>query len=47
MAAPLLVPALSAAGLGLLFSVFGAMFVMAMVASWFLPEYTAKALDES
>ena len=47
MAAPLLVPVLGAAGLGLLFSVFGAMFVMAMVASWFLPEYTAKALDES
>ncbi len=47
MAAPLLVPVLSAAGLGVLFTVFGAMFAMAMAASWFLPEYTAKALDES
>ncbi|MDF1487274.1 MFS transporter [Tessaracoccus caeni] len=47
MAAPLLVPLLSSAGLGLLFSVFGAMFAMAMIASWFLPEYTSKALDES
>ncbi|HMR49919.1 MAG TPA: MFS transporter [Arachnia sp.] len=47
MTAPLLVPVLSGAGLGLLFSVFGAMFAMAMIASWFLPEYTAKALDES
>lgn len=47
MAAPLLVPVLSSAGLGVLFSIFGAMFAMAMIASWFLPEYTAKALDES
>jgi len=47
MTAPLLVPVISSAGLGVLFSVFGAMFAMAMIASWFLPEYAAMALDES
>ncbi|MEZ5084803.1 MAG: MFS transporter [Tessaracoccus sp.] len=47
MAAPLLVPLINSAGLAVLFSVFGAMFAMAMIASWFLPEYTSKALDEA
>ena len=29
------------------FIVFGIMFGMAMIAAWFLPEYTDKALDEA
>ncbi|RMB61823.1 MFS transporter [Tessaracoccus antarcticus] len=47
MLAPLLVPLLNGAGgLPVLFSVFGAMFIMAMVASLFLPEYRGDALEE-
>lgn len=48
MAAPLLVPVIvAAAGQPTLFVVLGAMFAMAMVAAWFLPEYTDKALEEA
>ena len=48
MLAPLLVPVIvAAAGLPVLFIVFGIMFGMAMIAAWFLPEYTDKALDEA
>jgi putative MFS transporter len=47
MAAPLVVPLIvGAAGRATLFAVLGAMFAMAMVAAWFLPEYTDQALDE-
>ncbi len=48
MAAPLLVPVIvAAAGRPTLFVVLGLMFAMAMVAAWFLPEYTDKALEEA
>lgn len=48
MLAPLLVPWIVAgAGRPTLFIVFGVMFGMAMVAAWFLPEYTDRALDET
>ncbi|MDO5676133.1 MAG: MFS transporter [Propionibacteriaceae bacterium] len=48
MAAPLLVPVIVAsAGRPMLFVVLGLMFAMAMVAAWFLPEYTDKALEEA
>ncbi|WP_052459934.1 MFS transporter [Tessaracoccus massiliensis] len=48
MAAPLLVPVIvAAAGRPTLFVVLGAMFALAMVAAWFLPEYTDKALEEA
>ncbi|MCG6567428.1 MFS transporter [Tessaracoccus sp. ZS01] len=48
MAAPLLVPVIvGAAGRPTLFMVLGGMFAMAMVAAWFLPEYTDKALEEA
>ena len=47
MAAPLLVPVIvAAAGRPTLFVALGLMFAMAMVAAWFLPEYTDKALEE-
>ena len=47
MSAPLLVPLLNrAGGLPVLFTVFGAMFLMAMVASLFLPEYRGDPLEE-
>ena len=48
MLAPLLVPWIVAgAGRSTLFLLFGVMFGMAMVAAWFLPEYTDRALDET
>ncbi|GAA4901006.1 MFS transporter [Tessaracoccus lubricantis] len=48
MAAPLLVPVIvGAAGRPTLFVVLGLMFALAMVAAWFLPEYTDKALEEA
>ncbi len=48
MAAPLVVPwVVSAAGRPLLFGLFGVMFTVAMIAAWFLPEYTDRALDET
>ncbi|MHA6512894.1 MFS transporter [Tessaracoccus sp. Z1128] len=47
MLAPLLVPwIVSTAGRPALFMLFGVMFSIAMVAAWFLPEYTDRALDE-
>ncbi|MDO5735850.1 MAG: MFS transporter [Propionibacteriaceae bacterium] len=47
MSAPLFVPFLKGAGgLPLVFSLFGAMFVMAMIASLFLPELRGDALEE-
>lgn len=47
MAAPLLVPVLfGAGGLPVLFIIFGAMFVMAMTAAMFLPEYKGETLEE-
>ncbi|SDL06746.1 MFS transporter [Tessaracoccus oleiagri] len=46
MLAPILVPIIVVAGLGVLFAVFGAMFLLAMVAAWFLPENKGKALAE-
>ncbi|WP_353082566.1 MFS transporter [Tessaracoccus lapidicaptus] len=48
MAAPLVVPwVVAAAGRPVLFGLFGAMFTVAMIAAWFLPEYTDRALDET
>ncbi len=48
MLAPLVVPlVVAAAGLPVLFALFGIMFAVAMVAAWFLPEYAARALDEA
>ncbi len=47
MIAPILVPILAPKGLGLLFGIFGAMFLLAMVAAWFLPERKGEALTES
>ncbi|HJE51162.1 MAG TPA: MFS transporter [Tessaracoccus flavescens] len=48
MLAPLLVPVIVlSAGQTVLFIILGAMFAMAMVAAWFLPEYTDKALEEA
>lgn len=48
MSAPLLVPIMNAAGgLAFLFAVFGAMFLTAMTAALFLPEYKDQALDEA
>ena len=48
MLAPLLVPWIVAGfGRPALFALFGVMFSMAMVAAWFLPEYTDRALDET
>lgn len=48
MMAPLLVPVLNnAGGLTLLFAIFGAMFLMAMIAAFFLPEYRNRALTEA
>ena len=47
MLAPILVPILAPKGLGLLFGIFGAMFLLAMVAAWFLPERKGEALTES
>ena len=47
MLAPILVPILAPKGLGLLFGIFGAMFLLAMVAAWFLPERKGVALTES
>lgn len=47
MTAPLLVPILNHwGGLPVVFSVFGAMFLMAMVAALFLPEFRGHALEE-
>lgn len=47
MTAPLLVPVLNHwGGLPLVFSVFGVMFLMAMVAALFLPEFRGDALEE-
>lgn len=47
MSAPLLVPFLNrVGGLPVLFTVFGGMFLMAMVASLFLPEFRGDALEE-
>ncbi len=47
MTAPLLVPLLNHwGGLAVVFSVFGAMFLMAMVASLFVPEFRGDALEE-
>lgn len=46
MLAPILVPIIVVAGLGVLFAIFGAMFLLAMVAAWFLPENKGKALAE-
>lgn len=48
MSAPLLVPLLNGlGGLPVLFTVFGAMFIMAMVAALFLPEHRGDALEEA
>lgn len=48
LAAPLLVPVLlGVSGLGVLFAIFAGMFVMAMVAALFLPEYRGETLEES
>ena len=47
MLAPLVVPFIvDGAGRATLFAILGAMFALAMVAAWFLPEYTDQALDE-
>ena len=47
LAAPLLVPVLlGLSGLPVLFVIFGGMFVMAMVAAMFLPEYRGETLEE-
>ena len=47
MSAPLVVPlVVKSAGRPMLFALFGIMFGMAMIAAWFLPEYTDQALDE-
>lgn len=46
MLAPILVPIIVVAGLGVLFAIFGAMFLLAMAAAWFLPENKGKALAE-
>jgi len=47
MAAPLLVPLFNGiGGLPLLFTIFGGMFIMAMIAALFLPEYRGDALQE-
>ena len=47
MSAPLLVPLLNGVGgLPVLFAAFGGMFIMAMVASLFLPEHQGDALQE-
>src|SRR5690606_2727821 len=46
MLAPILVPIIVVAGLGVLFMIFGVMFLLAMVAAWFLPENKGKALAE-
>ena len=47
MLAPLLVPALFAVGgLPVLVIIFGGMFIMAMIAAIFLPEYQGETLDE-
>lgn len=46
MLAPILVPIIVVAGLPVLFAVFGAMFLMAMAAAWFLPEQRGLALEE-
>lgn len=48
MLAPLAVPLIVAGvGLPVLFGLFGVMFAIAMVAAWFLPEYTDRALEEA
>lgn len=46
MLAPLLVPLIIVAGLPVLFATFGAMFLLAMAAAWFLPENKGQALEE-
>lgn len=46
MLAPIVVPWLAPTGLGVLFTLFSAMFALAMVAAWFLPENKGKALEE-
>ena len=46
MLAPILVPLIVVAGLPVLFAIFGAMFLLAMVAAWFLPEQRGVALEE-
>ncbi len=48
MVAPLLVPVFTQlGGLPLLFGIFGAMFLTAMAASLFLPEYTGESLADA
>lgn len=47
MLAPLAVPLLVTGGLGVLFTTFGAMFAMAMVAALFLPELRGQTLEEA
>lgn len=48
MLAPLLVPVINAAtGLTWLFVIFGGMFLLAMAAAMFLPEYKDKALEDA
>lgn len=46
MLAPILVPIIVRFGLPVLFAVFGAMFLLAMVAAWFLPEQKGLVLEE-
>lgn len=46
MLAPIVVPLIAPHGLGLLFALFGAMFALAMIAAWFLPEHAGRALEE-